>query len=863
MGRARKILKYILAAGSSLIIILALLSVILEGKISRVFISQLNKNLSVPVSTTDLNFSLLKRFPRASLELKELLVKSPVSGDEKTASAHPDTLLYAGKMTLTLKLAPLVRKNYVVDRIDIDRGVINISRGPSGRMNTDIYNKPSRPDSVKMNLNINNVNISNSSLTYSDRETGFCIGGIISHSSNKVLMEEGLTGLKSKSNILLSILDSGKDYRIDKPYPVKFNAGLAFSGDSIKIDPAEINIDGTELRGDCHIVKAGKELSISLESGRADIKKLALILLPGSSDFIENYSIDGVLTSTLAIKGSYEKNSPLILLADLVLGKGMVKLSSPGITVGNISTTARLSMDLRKHGRPFEISAASFDASLDNTAFSGSFYLRNLKNPYIDLVIRGAFPSEKLAAMLNTKDLASSRGSLRINARLSGTVPSRTEESKFNIMELDRSVNLGLNSVNLSLPGLKDELNNINGNIMIAGNIWIDDLSMSYNDQKLALNGMVKGFDGWLQGKDPNMEITAGIWSDKLDPGSLIGEFTGGTKREGRRETRTKLNLNILCDSIIIGKVRASLFDGNLAYVPGLIDISSFSMNTLEGSLSGNAVIADLGENAYAMRGWFDIENVDIQETFATFNNFRQDYLVSENIEGLLTGSISLSATADRQFKIKPADLVLNGEYQILNGKLINFEPAYKLSRFIEIDELAEIQFSRLENELIINNEIITIPKMDISSSAFNISLEGNHGFDGNYEYHIKVLLSEFLSKKNNERVSEFGVVEDDRLGRTSVYLTLSGNKDGSRLSHDTEALRTGIKEDLQKEKQNIKSILSEEYGWYRGDTARLDETDKTRRFRVVWEEADSIKTGAADTTEKKLPLLKLFKKKK
>jgi hypothetical protein len=305
-----------------------------------------------------------------------------------------------------------------------------------------------------------------------------------------------------------------------------------------------------------------------------------------------------------------------------------------------------------------------------------------------------------------------------------------------------------------------------------------------------------------------------------------------------------------------------SHFEATVSYQPGLMDISSFSMNTLSGLVSGNAAAANLKDKGYAMRGWFDIENIDIKKTFTAFSNFRQDYIKAENLDGLITGTISLSATADRNLKIKKEDLVLNGEYRIMDGRLINFEPANKLSRFIEVDELAEISFSKLENELIINNEMITIPRMDISSSAFNISLEGRHGFDGIYEYHLRVLLSELLSKKKNAKVSEFGLIEDDGLGRTSLYLRINGDRSGSRVSHDTEALRSGLREDLQREKQTIKSILNEEYGWYTGDSTPAVQASKSRRFRITWEETDSLKTEVADTSEKKLPLLRLFKKK-
>ncbi len=862
MNLARKIFKYILAVGISLVLILYIVSLIFETKISGIFIRELNKNLSAPVVSEKLNFSLLKRFPRASIELENFLIKSPPLQDQETVSDYPDTLLYAGKLILTLKIAPLIKKNYTVDRIDIDRGAINICKGLSGKMNTDIWVRKTGSDTSVMNLNINNVNISNSSFTYRVSLTGFIIDCVINNSSNKLVMQEGYTQVKSKSNTSLSLLKSAQKYQLNGPYPVKFNTSLMISEDSINIGHTEIDIDGIPVEGDCIIGKSSGKLSLELQVNNANINRVLEILMPGSNNNSRKYDIDGLLSASLNINGSYNKSTPLFMKANIDLDKGEVNIPSTEIYIDNITTSAILTMGLGKEDKNFEIYAERFNARLDGTVFSGSFLIKNLTKPFIDVIIKGLFPSERIAGLFNAGELNSSAGTVRLNARLFGPLARKTGDNNFNIFELHRSINMSLNSVNLELPGLEGEIKNIRGNIMLADNIWIDDLSMSYNKQNIALNGMITDFNSWLLKKDQTLKVTAGLWSDRIDISSFRDKFKDGANKENSRATRLNINLNILCDSIIISNFRASLFDGNLSYVPGLMDITSFSMNTLNGTLSGNAAIADLQEKGYAMRGWFDIENIDISETFSAFNNFRQSYIKSENLDGSITGNISASAVTDRQFKINMKDLVLNGEYQIRDGKLVNFEPAYKLSRFIEIEELAEIEFSKLENELIINNEMVTIPRMDISSSAFNISLEGNHAFDGNYEYHLKVLLSELLSKKKNEKVSEFGVIEDDRLGRTSLYLRLSGDKNGSRVTHDTYALRTGLKEDLQREKQTIRSILKEEYGWYTGDTIPEIQAKETRRFRIVWEETDSIKTEVSDTTEKKLPLLRLFKRK-
>ncbi len=860
-----KILSYITGIGISLVLILFIISILFEKDISRIFLKELNKRLNTTVSTGEMNFSLLRRFPQASIDIDDFLILSTFPDDEEGSyQQERDSLLYAGKITLSLKITELIRKNYIIDRIDISRGKINLLSDSQGKLNTAVWKKQPENDTSLITLNINSINIDKSSFTYSSLKTGFIIRTRINNSSNRLVIDNKSATVRSQSDLILSGLKTGPGYNIQGPYPLVITAGLMISADSIIIRQSQLETGDLKLETEGFIATGKSELSLRAESSRAPAGFIAEFLPGQISSFLNKYNITGLVSSSLELKGSYKKGSSMIMTASLDVSEAESRLSSPAIEIKNIRTTANMKLDLGNSKRLFEVSTSSYKARFDNTDISGSFYLENLSEPHIDISLRGLFPSTRLSELADVAGLHSRKGTVRLNARFTGTVPGKQEEAHNPLPELRRSVNIGLGDVNLSLPGLKGELENINGNIMIADNIWVDELSLSHDGQNIALNGMIDGFNSWMLDKKAKPEITAGIWADKLDINKLMHNLKSEEKAHNEKTGKTipLMNLNIRCDSLIIGAYRASLFDGNLSYRSGLVDIPSFSMNALGGSISGNAAIAELGDKAYAVRGWFHIENIDIRNTFEVSNNFRQDYIKAENLEGDITGNISISATADSTFRINSDDLVLNGEYYILNGSLVDFEPVYKLSKFIDIKELERIDFSRLENDLIISEGSVKIPGMDISSSAFNISLEGSHSFDGNYQYRLKVLLSELLSKKKNNKVSEFGVIEEDGLGRTSLYLKIDGDAGGSKVSHDSDALRAGIKESLVKEKQEIKSILNQEFGWYKGDSIHQVSTDKSRRFRIIWEETDSIKTETEKSSEKKLPLINIFKKK-
>ena len=194
--------------------------------------------------------------------------------------------------------------------------------------------------------------------------------------------------------------------------------------------------------------------------------------------------------------------------------------------------------------------------------------------------------------------------------------------------------------------------------------------------------------------------------------------------------------------------------------------------------------------------------------------------------------------------------LAVEGKYSLRNGELVDFDPVKELSSYIELSELENIKFSNLENEFFIRNLALTIPQMEIKSSAADLSINGKHYFTGDYEYHVKILLSELLSnKKRSSRnlakaPSEFGIIEDDGLGRTSLLLKITQVNLDVNVGYDFEAAKGTIKEDFNSEKQNLKTILNEEYGWYKEDSSTLQkpaviETPEKPRFRITFEDTD------------------------
>jgi len=180
------------------------------------------------------------------------------------------------------------------------------------------------------------------------------------------------------------------------------------------------------------------------------------------------------------------------------------------------------------------------------------------------------------------------------------------------------------------------------------------------------------------------------------------------------------------------------------------------------------------------------------------------------------------------------------------------------LSKFIAVDELKNIKFSTLKNRIYIKDKQIVIPQMDVYSSAFDITASGVHLFDNHYNYRLKVLLSDILwgkAKRAKQENEEFGTIEDDGLGKTSIPISITGYNSDYKISYDSKKALDVVKESFKNQKREMRNTLNEEFGWFKNDTTfKKDKVEKKKtRFKVEWDDSNDHKEGTKNQKEVEL----------
>jgi hypothetical protein len=229
----------------------------------------------------------------------------------------------------------------------------------------------------------------------------------------------------------------------------------------------------------------------------------------------------------------------------------------------------------------------------------------------------------------------------------------------------------------------------------------------------------------------------------------------------------------------------------------------------MNGQLKTHGTIAFTKSDELVMNCNVTAADLDLPTIFVQCENFGQSTLTYKNLKGSVWLKVAFSTIWKNYKDVDPASINALVDFTIKNGELIHFEPIYKASKFIDINELQRIRFSELSNTIRIIDKRIDIPEFEIKSSALNLMLFGKHRFDNTVDYHFKINLHKFLAKKFNRKLrSDIDYMESDPYEGLNIYLSMTGPLDNPSIKYDNARTRKKIQDDFRKEKQVLKNLL-------------------------------------------------------
>jgi len=868
MNKLFKILKVSGIVILSFMLLLFIASQILQEKVAGIVLNSLNKNVSTKLEAGSFHLSFLKKFPKASLELRNVLVHSSERFDKASFGAiDTDTLLAAVVVSVEFRMSNILRSNYKIERIGAKSGVLHLFSDRAGKVNYEISSETDNQGTDDFAISLEKIYLTDIYSSYNNLSTELILKGNIESGHLKINISGDDIDFLAVADLKFTGIHL-YNINITRPVEAQLDLSLKSSAKGVLFRKGKLSIDDYDftLGG---FVSSDNILDLKLTGNNISISKIRNYLPEKYFNYISKYNPSGTLVINSLFKGQLSRTSNPHIETNCILKDGRITYGNRKLSVENLSFSGHYTNGARNRPETSSLIIKDIRMKLGSALYAGSFLMTRFNNPYAELSFSGTvFPGE-IREFFDLKALSSAGGSADVDFSLKSDSWPGKDVSLASILALKPVGQIRFNSFLLGLNHDSILVKQLTGDVSIASTTRSPGLDFIFNKQHIRLSGEFQNLPEWLAGGDVPVRGTADVAFSRFIPEVFLKEDSPSVEETAfNLPDDVFLDLKFKADTLDYKTFSSRNISGSLNYKPRLLSFNSVNIESLEGSISGNGFITQNADKSFISKGSFKFDDVDINRSFTTFKNFGQDFIKSENISGSLTGTLTLLMPTDSLLKPIIKSITAEGNYILNKGALIDFDPIKELSNFIELSELENIRFEEMKNDFFIRNNVVYTPQMEIRSSAADLTVSGNHDFDNKYEYHIKMLLSEILSKKhrkNKSNETEFGVIEDDGLGRTSILLKIEGNNEDVKVGYDFKAATAGVKNNMKKEKENLKSILNQEYGWFKTDSApKAKPAEKKPRFRISWEETDSVKNNTPPPVQEKKEggFKSLFKKK-
>lgn len=820
----------------------AIVASIYEKEVKQYMLEEINKRLNTKIDVKEINFSILKKFPYASLEFGN------VTADEVTKNKKNGTLFSAQSIFFQFNLIDIINKNYIIKKITVENGLVNIKIDKNGNDNYHFW-KESTDSTNHFNLELESLKFKDFTFyTLNEyKNLDFAI------EANSINLSGNLSDIKFNLQTQADLFihqfnENGKSIIRDKAVELSSTFSVNQETKVSTIKKGELKVQNLEfaLTGSIKQLENGVDLNIESKGSDLNIEDLYSLFPSHFQEKLEAYRAKGEITYQSTISGALSSKKSPHFLAIFSIDKGQIVEQKSGIALTNLSVNGSYTNGDQNNSNSSKLILENFNATFGAGSISGGYTITNFSNPYLEIISTAELDLNQAKDFFRLDTLEIAQGQLSINVKYSGYIKELHNIEAKDLQKLNAKGHATIENVTLKLIDQPLKAQNLSGAFKFNNNdILIDSLTSQVSNSSIALTGKFKNLLSYLFIENEPLYVNAQIHSSKLVLDELLLKDEKAVEDSSytiNLPEHINFNLNAAIDTFTFRRFKAENIKGNFVLKNKVLTASQLQLNAVDGSIEGDFTLDNSHPNNVLMTSSANFNNVDIYQLFYQMENFGQKYFVAENIKGRTTTTIDFASVWDEQLGLKKDKLYVLADLTITNGELINYQPALALSKFIEVEELEHIKFATLTTQIEIKNQTIFIPKTDIRSSALDLTISGTHTFNNEIDYRFQMLMNDVLwrkAKSKKKENSEFGYIEDDGLGKASLFLHMTGTVKDYKITYDTKSLREKWKQDFKEEKQTLKQVLKNEFGWFKKDTTLNEETpeEKDHGLQIEWEE--------------------------
>ncbi len=792
---------------------------VLEAKIGDLIKTNVNSNINAKLDFTASNLSLIKSFPSATLNLKNvsLVNAAPFEGD---------TLFAARDVSLTLGIGELFKSAgdpIGIKRLALDGATINIMVNEEEQANYEI-GKDSPADSPSTSeesegftLDLQSYEISSSKMVYHDKAA-------------KIYFE--LADIKHSGTGDLSATTSELDTKTEAEVTFAMDSVNYVNKNKIKLD-ALIGVDleankYTFLKNEALINQLplvfdgfiklndnSQEVAIEFKTPSSDFKNFLGIIpeayskniddVKTTGDFVLQGNFNGVVDETHIPKFHIKVNSNNASFKYPELPKSVKNVFIDVDIVNTTGVTEDTYVDIENLSFMIDQDTFKMIAKIKeimgnmkvNAHLDGKMNLANIKKAYpvpADIDLKGILDADITTAF----DMNSIEKKAYKNTQTSGSMSLHNFE--YNSEEMANPVSL--KTAALTFNPSTVSLNSLEGatgktDFKATGTIS-NFLGYVFNDEKVQGN-----FDL----KSNTFDLSDFMTADEpvKDKGTESNDGDMAAEEKIKIPSFLDATINASADKVFYDNLVLSDVKGSLRIKDEKAILNNMTSSIFDGKIAFNGEVSTKNEiPTFDMN--LGMSKLEISKTFKSLALFKALAPIAQVLQGTLDSDIKLSGALTDD--LTPDLLSLSGDVLAnLFTKDVDAKSAPMLTSLageLNFLDLKKLNFKTLKTKLSFKDGLVSVKPFTVNYQDIPITVEGSHSFDKNMSY--KASMNVPAKYLGSEVTSLIAKMDDSELEDLTIPVTanIGGNYKNPKITSDiagsVKSLSTKLI-DIQKKK--------------------------------------------------------------
>ena len=703
----------------------------------------------------------------------------------------------------------LINNQYDVKNIYLENAEVFVGLNDQGEPNYSILQKTNNEGKSTF-FNLESISLNNVKVHYDDVSRNHHFGFYTKNSKANLRQLGPVTEIYLTGNLHSETINVN-DHHYFSNKDISTKTSLIYDNNSgiLQIKSGELQIDKGQflVKGNIDIRK--QDLDLTINGQKANLASLISLLPYQEAKTYQSYRSRGEVYFNATVKGQYgSMGSPSV---NIDFGASNTSFFHPKINRGieQVAFTGQFTSNDFSKRSTYKLTLKNMSFVLDNKKIEGYLNINDFNDYQITSKIHGLVDINVLLDIFPSQQVKAAYGKLDLDLTCSGKISDLNSPTKRNNFRTDGEVSL--HNVSFILNGERLPFNRFNGSFMFKNNdLAISNFTGEVGRSDFRLNGFFNNVVAYLLAEKKKLIMQADLQSNFIDMDELLrSNFASLDTTHTKDQKYTfrispEVNIDFNCH---VNRLKIKRFDGRniLGHLEVKNRIAVFDdirLQSMGGQINLSGSVTNRQENTVEILTEASLNHIDIDSIFFVFGNFRQNWLVSENLKGQIYADVNTYLRLDEHLKLDSRSILSDINARINNGELIDFEPMQKLSKFVEEESLSHLRFSEMQNQIRIENRTIYLPKMTIRSNVSAITVSGSHTFDQDIDYHLAIPLKSFI------RLGKQRAFAEQAQDRGNLLLKVTGTTSDYKVSYDTKAFTQNIKEDIANEGQEWKDIF-------------------------------------------------------